>query len=231
MCGRYVLGPMGWELLQALDEHGSTINPDPWRGVRGALAQAEFRPDLRPTQQAEVIMSLTGAKTDVRPMQWWLVPPWSKDPKDRRFTTFNARIEDAATKPMFRGAWKAGRRVLIPMQGYYEWVGAKAPKQRYYLSPPAGAPPLLAAGLWERWEPLPDRDGLPIESFTMLTMAANPEYAWVHNRSPLFLPQSLAQDWFAAPAADAAALLASVPLPELRIDAVAGPISAPAAPR
>jgi hypothetical protein len=43
----------------------------------------------------------------------------------------NARSETAATKPMFRAAFKK-RRCLILANGYYEWEKASKPKQPYY---------------------------------------------------------------------------------------------------
>jgi len=46
-------------------------------------------------------------------MRWGLVPLWAKDTKIGN-QAINARIETAAAKPLFRGAWKS-RRCLIPV--------------------------------------------------------------------------------------------------------------------
>src|SRR5258705_984343 len=59
--------------------------------------------------------------------RWGLVPHWWKEAKPPK-TTFNARLEEAAGKPMWRDAW-ARSRCLIPAEGWYEWQG-----------PPRGAP-------------------------------------------------------------------------------------------
>mgnify|MGYP000438136431 CR=1 FL=1 len=57
-------------------------------------------------------------------LQWGLIPHWSPDPTVGA-KMFNARSETVTEKPAFREAF-AGRRCLIPVDGYYEWrkVGA-----------------------------------------------------------------------------------------------------------
>jgi putative SOS response-associated peptidase YedK len=53
-------------------------------------------------------------------MRWGLIPSrWKKSAKEIP-TTFNARAETLADKPMFRDAFKRNR-CLIPASGYYEW--------------------------------------------------------------------------------------------------------------
>src|SRR5260370_17115662 len=51
--------------------------------------------------------------------RWGLVPHWWKEAKPPK-TTFNARLEEAAAKPMWRDAW-ARSRCLLPAEGWYEW--------------------------------------------------------------------------------------------------------------
>lgn len=67
------------------------------------------------------------AKPEMEPhmARWWLIPSWHKgEEKDWKATTFNARIEDAKSKPTFRGVWKYGR-YLIRAGGYYDWTGER----------------------------------------------------------------------------------------------------------
>ncbi len=66
-------------------------------------------------------------------MRWGLIPGWAKDDKIG-YSTFNARSEELAGKPTFRAAWKAGRRCVVPVTGFYEWqkIGPKE-KQPYLV--------------------------------------------------------------------------------------------------
>ncbi|WP_246719617.1 SOS response-associated peptidase family protein [Methylocystis sp. H62] len=66
-------------------------------------------------------------------MRWGLVPSWWKKPLRDLPSTFNARAETVAEKPMFRSAFKS-RRCVIPAPGFYEWTGAKGAKTPHYFS-------------------------------------------------------------------------------------------------
>jgi putative SOS response-associated peptidase YedK len=85
-----------------------------------------------------------------------LVPMWAKDLKICN-QAINARLDSAAAKSMFRGAWKS-RRCLIPASGYYEWREValrdqkRVAKMPFYVSRKDGVP-VTFAGLWERWGP------------------------------------------------------------------------------
>ena len=55
----------------------------------------------------------------------------------------------------------------MPADGWFEWGREGSGKQPYFIAAAGGAP-VSFAGLWERWE----RDGEPVETFTVLTTAA-----------------------------------------------------------
>src|SRR3954467_11648123 len=73
--------------------------------------------------------------------RWGLIPHWWKEAKAPR-SSFNARVEEAAGKPMWRDAG-ARSRCLVPAEGWYEWAAAervdpatgevKAAKQPHYV--------------------------------------------------------------------------------------------------
>ncbi|WP_286693466.1 SOS response-associated peptidase family protein [Paracoccus sp. SCN 68-21] len=113
---------------------GRFIDPN-LRGTELELSQIKIDPftrrfNIKPTQDVIVVPSDPAKAALAR---WWLVPSWHKgDLRDWKATTFNARIEDAATKPTFRAVWKHGR-CLIPAGGYYEWTGDKGAKQPHAI--------------------------------------------------------------------------------------------------
>ena len=77
------------------------------------------RYNLGPMQQ---ILSVRLHPKEVRlaePMQWGLIPSWSKS-KPSGPPLNNARCETVASKPTFRDAFRR-RRCMIPANGFYEW--------------------------------------------------------------------------------------------------------------
>jgi putative SOS response-associated peptidase YedK len=168
--------------------------------------------NLAPTQRAATILDDAGAKV-LRPLRWGMLAPWMKDLKGA-FSTINARVETVATKPVYRAAFKAPRRCLVPMDGYYEWRLEGKAKQPYFVTRKDAAP-LYAAGLWEPHHWLQDEDARG--SFTIITRDAIDEAGEVHDRMPVFLPADLADAWMAAGEEAAMAMLQAVALPALEI--------------
>jgi len=166
------------------------------------------RYNIAPTQLAWTIASdgKGGLKAGV--MRWGLVPHWTKELKSG-LATFNARIESAATKPTFRQAFER-RHCLVPVSGYYEWVGDGKAKQPWYIHP-AEAPLMFLAGLWERWaSPIGD-----LLSFTVLTEPAEGELKALHDRKPIIISPEMASQWLDALAHRSVEVLAQARSPRL----------------
>ena len=79
----------------------------------------------------------------------FLVPLWWKKSLNEPPSTFNARAETVAEKPMFRSAFKS-RRCIIPAWGFYGWTGKPGAKRSHYFSA-LDSRPLAFAALWESW--------------------------------------------------------------------------------
>jgi len=150
--------------------------------------------------QPVVRLSSCGSQREAALLRWGLVPAWAKD---ARIGLINARAEEVATKPAFRAALKK-RRCLVPADAYYEWrqTGAKT-KQPYAIALTSGEP-IAFAGLWESWR---EAGGAALETFTILTTAANERLASIHDRMPVIVERKDYDRWLdadekAAPPAD-----------------------------
>ena len=136
MCGRFILTSGGKELAEHF----------------GLKTELELSPryNIAPTQEVATIRldpesngkSLTYSK-------WGLVPSWAKD-QSIGSSLINARCETLSQKPAFRAAFKR-RRLLIPANGFYEWMKMEDRKQPYLIQL-ADRSLFAFARLWERWE-------------------------------------------------------------------------------
>lgn len=140
--------------------------------------------EMRPTDAALVI----GPGGQGRLLRWGLEVSWDKRP------LINARAETLSTRPAFQRL--LGARVLVPASAWWEWMPDGKGKAKMRLSRADGE--LFAlAGLV---------DG---ERFTIVTCAAAPAIAHVHDRMPALLPPEAEAAWVdpAAPFDQVAAAL------------------------
>lgn len=207
MCGRFV------QVADLFAGHS------PWPELAEDLAAVPDRYNLAPTQRAAIIMDADGKKA-VKRLRWGLIPPWAKELG--KYSTTNARLETVAEKASYKAAFRAPRRCLIPMAGYYEWTGKPGNKTPYFIARKDGET-LYAAGLWEPRHRLQDEgeDG----SCTMITHDSVEVAAEVHTRMPVFLPHDLADAWLTADADDAMAILLAADMPELTLTRVSKKIN------
>lgn len=176
MCGRFTLTADADSIQQAfyLDE------VDGWDRPRFNIA---------PTQQVPVLTDREPKRLSF--MKWGLVPSWAKDPKIGS-RMINARSETAAEKPSFRTAFKR-RRCLIPADGYYEWT--KRGKQKIPMYIQHAERELFAfAGLWERWK---GADETWLQTFAILTTAANEKVRPIHHRMAVIIEPEDYGAWLA----------------------------------
>jgi putative SOS response-associated peptidase YedK len=134
---------------------------------------------------------------------WGLVPVWAKDIKISS-KMINARAETIAEKSAFKSVFKK-HRVIIPMDGFYEWTqgsegavltkAGKPSKQPMFIHRLDGEP-LAVAGLWTTWrDKAAGPDGPWLHSCTIVTTAANATMAPVHDRMPVLLPAAKWHEW------------------------------------
>ncbi|MDE1153402.1 MAG: SOS response-associated peptidase [Micavibrio sp.] len=114
-------------------------------------------------------------------LRWGFVPGWSRE--DIGTKIINARSESCAEKPSFRQAFMR-QRCAIPANGFFEWDRSVKPSQPYDIHFENDAP-FAFGGLWDRWQN--PATGEAVESFAIVTRAATPEIAGVHDRMPVIL--------------------------------------------
>lgn len=183
MCGRYT-NKLTWREIVEL-----------YRLVFDAgTAQAQWSPkfNIAPTTQIPVVYSPDGHRR-MALMRWGLVPAWSKEVG--KFATFNARSDGLDSKPAYRGAWKAGRRCLIPATSFFEW--RKSDKAPFAIGL-GNKGPFAFAGLWDEWKPA---NGDRLLSCTVITTEPNTLMAGIHDRMPVILDEEQWPKWLGEEAA------------------------------
>jgi putative SOS response-associated peptidase YedK len=145
--------------------------------------------NVTPGGAVAVVRERDGARR-LELLKWGLVPFWAKDPSIGQ-RLINARLDGLAGKPAFREAF-ARRRCLIPASGFYEWGPPAQGRRRPHFIRAAGEPLLALAGLWERWR---DAEGQPLETCVIVTTAANPALAPIHDRMPVTVARADQARW------------------------------------
>ena len=139
-------------------------------------------------------------------MEWGCIPFYVQDLKAytrQRASMLNARSERVLEDTKSYWYKIRNRRCLIPLTGFYEHrkVAGLSKKVPYFIGL-KDQPMFFLPGLYSVAK-LPDEHGEVQEvwTFTMLTRAANPVMAQIHNggtnenRMPLMLPLELSQQW------------------------------------
>ncbi|MGI8711587.1 MAG: SOS response-associated peptidase [Solirubrobacteraceae bacterium] len=210
MCGRYTLA-----------------TPDP-AAIRGRFAINEAVPVSRRFNVApgDDVLAVTTDREGLprgELLRWGLVPPWSKTggrgPESLKL--INARVETAAQRPAFRRSFERFR-CLIVADGFYEWrprEGAKrSPKQPFHITRDDRG--LFSfAGLWSIWH---GEEGQTLRTCTILTTAANPKIASLHDRMPVILAPEHEALWLdtSTPSDHLSEVLAGLPASETELTEV-----------
>lgn len=120
---------------------------------------------------------------------------------DRKGLLFNARVETVHRLPTFRDAF-VRRRCLVPVDGFWEWVGEPGARRPVCFHRPDGGV-LLLHGLYQ--EEIDERTGEHKTTFTVLTTAPNAVVGKVHDRMPVLaaLEASASSAWLGEGAAAA----------------------------
>lgn len=123
--------------------------------------------------------------------RWGLVPFWAQDPSIGN-RMINARAETLIEKKSFARAFKK-QRCLIVADGFYEWRKLADGKRKVpmYFRLREGRPFGLA-GLYENWRA---KDGMSLQTCTIITTRPNELMAPIHNRMPAIIAPDQRRVW------------------------------------
>jgi putative SOS response-associated peptidase YedK len=147
------------------------------------------RPYVTPASPIAIVRVENGERHFAHVL-WSFVPSWAKEPNAGK-PLINARSETIFEKPSFKNAIRR-RRCLIPVDGYYEWVGNVPGKKipHYIHRPDHGL--FAFAGIWEHWM---GADGTEIETAAIITSEPNAVIAQIYDRMPVVIQPKNYEAW------------------------------------
>ena len=156
--------------------------------------------NVAPTDEIYVVSEAEGRRK-LGSMRWGFVPHWSTD---SRKIHINARVETVATSPAFRDSF-AGKRCLIPADGFYEWEPAEQGRHPHWIYRADGHPAVFA-GIWSARFDTETQEWL--RTCAIVTTEAQGPVASIHDRMPLILRRDTWDPWLDRELTDAEAVLA-----------------------
>ncbi|HZZ91418.1 MAG TPA: SOS response-associated peptidase [Usitatibacter sp.] len=207
MCSRYFL-----------DADGNVIAYTFGVPVHGGIRK---RFNIAPTHEAPVIRAGEGGTREVALLRWGLVPSWAKE-LSIGSKLINARAETLAEKPSFRAAFRS-RRCIVPASGFFEWTGEPRWRVPHAITV-AGRPLVPFAGLWESWR---TPQGPVLETYTIVTTAANGFVSGMHDRMPAILEERDIDAWLGGSVEDARSVLKPYADGPMREHAVSRALNSP----
>ncbi|MFT0548178.1 SOS response-associated peptidase [Allopusillimonas ginsengisoli] len=144
-------------------------------------------PNVPPGTRPLVLHRLGGGAEQANTLFWGYKPPW---PGYTRGPASNARLDTVLKGSRF---WKPllTKRIIVPVDGWYEWTGEKGDKQPWFINPKDGHP-ILMAGI-TAWHP--GQELLAENGFAIITDDAAGGMVDIHDRRPICLGIEDALAW------------------------------------
>ena len=148
--------------------------------------------NLAPTQLSPVVVNRTGSPEIVL-LRWGLVPSWAKDLQSAsKYSLINARGEEILEKRSYKDPFLR-RRCIVPLSGFFEWKRESEKSKRPFAIHLKGEPIMSVAGVWEHW--VSPVTGEIVDSFSVITTAANSMMETIHDRMPVILSKNTEAEW------------------------------------
>ena len=200
MCGKFT------QMASWAEVHAFSTPLDGGDGVESDHRQGanDREETFTPMRDARVIRLTEAGKPEFVSMRWGWPDRWTQIPVDRP-KHMHAKGETVDALPTFRDSF-AVRRGILPVRTFNvgEEVGKKVIQR--VLTPRDGKP----LGIAVIWDMVPNRDGVLIEAFVMVTTEPNALIKTVTDRMPAILPPEQWGVWLGvthAPLSEVKALL------------------------
>jgi putative SOS response-associated peptidase YedK len=200
MCGRYSLASADAEFsqLRLTFQVEARLELTPRYNIAPTWAPGYEPPIVFQTREAGRQLALA---------RWWMIPGnWAR-PLNALPASFNARSEEIEQKPFWSRSFES-RRCLVPSTGWSEFNGPRGQRRAFQFHYDHGL--FALAGVWDRWT---SPGGEEVQSFAIVTVAANDIVSPVHDRMPLCVDPALYGVWLDPELSGAKALAAVRPPP------------------
>ena len=180
MCGKFTQ-MMSWGEYVSLAE---IVGSPPTPGF------ADRADTVAPMRDAFVVRLGANGYREVSRMRWGLVPSNARD-ADVGSRFIHARGETIDTTSAYKGAFQH-RRGLVIVSEFYESRHVTLTRREPHRIWPDDGKPVALACIWEQWRR--PHEG-PLETFAIVTVAANALIAPVHDRMPAVIAEAEWPKW------------------------------------
>lgn len=193
MCGHFALNYIN--LINLLQRYGISSASDV--NIEEFMSEKGFYPSQGQTNSYIPVIWVKNSTRTLDFFRWDIVPSWWKKPlSEKKFATYNARMETLKEKATFRSAWGKKQRCIIPATEFFEWPDKKkvpaGMQRREHKITLTDQKIFSMAGIYDECR----IDGEYLRSCTIITTGANRKIADIpHNRMPVILSPQYEDLW------------------------------------
>jgi putative SOS response-associated peptidase YedK len=180
MCGRYSLAPAEFSQLRLTFQVEAKLE---------LSARYNIAPTWSPGHEPPIVFETQQGGRQLALARWWMIPERWARPLSALPAAFNARSEELGQKPFWSRSLET-RRCLVPVTGWREFEGPRGQRRAFQFHYDHGL--FAFAGLWDRWT---SPEGGLVQSFAIVTVAANDLVRPIHDRMPLCVDPALYSAW------------------------------------
>ncbi len=180
MCGRYSLATNEFSQIQLQFKVEAKLELSP---------RYNIAPTWNAGYEPPIVFQNARGERELGLARWWMIPSTWQRPLSGLPTAFNARAEELEQKRFWSQAF-ASRRCLVPSTGWREFNGQRGQRQAFQFHYDHAL--FAFAGIWDAWV---SPEGAHVQSFAIVTVAANEMVSPIHDRMPLSVAPAFYSEW------------------------------------